>query len=176
MGEIWGMNVPNILTTSRFVLIPLFFVLYVNDLSITALCVLLVAGATDFLDGYIARRTGQVTVTGSMLDPLADKLLILTVILALLIKNILPWTAFTVMAFREVVMIVGSAIYHFRGLKTVPANLLGKATTVIYYAAITLMFLEQPGGVAVLWCGIALSYVTSVIYFMKFKSINREAE
>ncbi|WP_373232260.1 CDP-alcohol phosphatidyltransferase family protein [Cohnella sp.] len=168
------MNVPNILTTSRFVLIPLFFVLYVNDQPITALCVLLVAGMTDFLDGYIARRTGQVTLTGSMLDPLADKLLILTVILALLIKDILPLAAFSVMAFREVVMIVGSAIYHFRGLKTLPANLFGKTTTVIYYAAITLMFLEQPGGVALLWCGIALSYFTSVIYFMKFKSINRE--
>lgn len=168
------MNVPNILTISRLFLIPLFFVLYINGESMFALGVLLVAGLTDFFDGYIARRTGQITVTGSMLDPLADKLLILSVILALLIKNILPWTAFTVMAFREVVMIVGSAIYHFRGLKTVPANLLGKATTCIYYIAFTLMFLEQPGGVALLWSGIALSFITSVIYFMKFKSINRE--
>ena len=168
------MNVPNILTLSRFFLIPLFFVLYINDEPITALCVLLIAGVTDLLDGYIARRTGQVTVTGSMLDPLADKLLILTVVLALLMKGILPWAAFIIMAFRECVMIVSSAIYHFRGLKTVPANLVGKATTVIYYTAITLMFLKQPGGVALLWCGIALSFVASVIYFMKFKSINRE--
>ncbi|TFE28990.1 CDP-alcohol phosphatidyltransferase family protein [Cohnella luojiensis] len=169
------MNVPNTLTMSRFVLIPLFLFLYLNDQTIAALCTLLVAGLTDFLDGYIARRSGQVTVTGSMLDPLADKLMMLSVILALLIKSVLPLTAFVVMAFRELVMIVGSAIYHFRGLKTVPANVFGKATTVIYYAAITLMFLEQPGGVAVLWCGIALSFVTSVIYFMKFKSLNRVA-
>ncbi len=169
------MNVPNMLTASRFVLIPLFMFLYLNDHPIAALCVLLVAGLTDFLDGYIARRSGQVTVTGSMLDPLADKLMILVVVLALLIKNVLPWTAFAVMAFRELVMIIGSAIYHFRGLKTVPANLFGKATTVLYYAAILLMFLEQPGGIAVLWCGIALSFVTSVIYFMKFKNLNRSA-
>jgi cardiolipin synthase len=71
-------------------------------------------------------------------------------------------------------MIVGSAIYHFRGLKTVPANLFGKATSVIYYAAIVLMLIDQPVGLVVLWCGIALSFVTSVIYFMKFKRINRE--
>jgi cardiolipin synthase len=167
------MNVPNMLTMSRFVLIPLFMFLYLNDHTIAALCTLLVAGLTDFLDGYIARRSGQVTVTGSMLDPLADKLMMLSVILALLIKSVLPLTAFVVMAFRELVMIIGSAIYHFRGLKTVPANVFGKATTVIYYVAIMLMFLEQPGGVAVLWCGIALSFVTSVIYFMKFKSLNR---
>ncbi|QMV41731.1 CDP-alcohol phosphatidyltransferase family protein [Cohnella cholangitidis] len=167
------MNVPNMLTMSRFVLIPLFLLLYFNDQSIAALCVLLVAGFTDFLDGYIARRSGQVTVTGSMLDPLADKLMMLSVILALLIKNVIPLAAFVVMAFRELVMIIGSAVFHFRGLKTVPANVFGKATTVIYYAAITLMFVELPGGVAVLWCGIALSFATSFIYFMKFKSLNR---
>ncbi|WP_239615822.1 CDP-alcohol phosphatidyltransferase family protein [Cohnella mopanensis] len=167
------MNIPNMLTMSRFVLIPLFLILYFNDQSIAALCILLVAGCTDFLDGYIARRSGQVTVTGSMLDPLADKLMMLSVILALLIKNVIPLAAFVVMAFRELVMIIGSAIYHFRGLKTVPANMFGKATTVIYYAAIVLMFLELPGGVPVLWCGIALSFVTSIIYFMKFKSLNR---
>ncbi len=167
------MNVPNMLTSSRFVLIPLFLALYLNDQPIAALCTLLVAGITDFLDGFIARRSGQVTVTGSMLDPLADKLMMLSVILALLIKSALPLLAFIVMAFRELVMIIASAIYHFRGLKTVPANLFGKATTVLYYVAITLMFLDQPGGVTVLWCGIALSFVASVIYFMKFKSLNR---
>lgn len=167
------MNVPNILTISRFVLIPLFLVLYLNDQPIAALTTLMVALLTDFLDGYIARRSGQVTVTGSMLDPLADKLMVLSVVLALLIKDILPWSAFVVMAFREIVMIIGSAVYLFQGLKTVPANLFGKATTVIYYAAILLMFLEQPEGVIVLWCGIALSFVTSVIYFMKFKSLNQ---
>ena len=128
---------------------------------------------TDFLDGYIARRSGQVTVAGSMLDPLADKLMMLSIVLALLIKNAIPWTAFAIMAFRELAMIIGSAIYHFRGLKTVPAHLFGKATTILYYAAVLLMFLEVPGGVAVLWCGITLSFVASVIYFIKFKNLNQ---
>ncbi|TVX97090.1 CDP-alcohol phosphatidyltransferase family protein [Cohnella terricola] len=167
------MNLPNLLTMSRFVLIPLFLVLYFNEMPIAALCTLLVAGLTDFLDGYIARRSGQVTVTGSMLDPLADKLMMLSVVLALLIKSAMPLAAFVVMAFREVAMIVGSAIFYFRGLQTVPANMFGKATTVIYYLAITLMFLEQPGGVSVLWGGIILSFVASIIYFMKFKKINQ---
>jgi cardiolipin synthase len=167
------MNVPNMLTMSRFVLIPLFLILYLNDKSIAALCVLLVAGLTDILDGYIARRSGQVTLTGKMLDPLADKLTMLSVILALLIKNVLPLAAFVVMAFRELVMIIASAIFHLRGLTTVPANFLGKATTVIYYVAITLLFLEQSAGVNVLWFGIGLSFVASIIYFMKFKNLNR---
>ncbi|MFC4599715.1 CDP-alcohol phosphatidyltransferase family protein [Cohnella hongkongensis] len=166
------MNVPNLLTISRFVLIPVFLVLYFKGHSIAALLTLLLAGFTDFLDGYIARRSGQVTVTGSMLDPLADKLMMLSVVLALLIKSVLPLAAFVAMAFRELGMIIGSAIFYFRGFKTVPANGFGKATTILYYLAITLMFLDQPGGVPLLWGGIVLSFVTSFIYFMKFKKIN----
>ncbi|WP_372636036.1 CDP-alcohol phosphatidyltransferase family protein [Cohnella sp.] len=166
------MNVPNLLTMSRFVLIPVFLVLYFEGYAIAALLTLLLAGFTDFLDGYIARRNGQVTVTGSMLDPLADKLMMLAVILALLIKSVLPLAAFIAMAFREVGMIIGSAIFYFRGLKTVPANGVGKATTIIYYLAITLLLLELPGGVPALWGGIVLSFVASFIYFMKFKRIN----
>ena len=166
------MNVPNLLTMSRFVLIPVFLLLYFKDHTIAALLTLLLAGFTDFLDGYIARRSGQVTVTGSMLDPLADKLTMLSVILALLIKSVLPLGAFVAMAFRELGMIVGSAIFYFRGFKTVPANGVGKATTIIYYLAISLLFLELPGGVPVLWAGIVLSFLASFIYFMKFKKLN----
>ncbi|MFD0673693.1 CDP-alcohol phosphatidyltransferase family protein [Cohnella sp. GCM10027633] len=167
------MNLPNTLTMSRFVLIPLFLALYLYDYTITALFVVLLAGLTDVLDGYLARRNGQITVTGIMLDPLADKLMMLAVIVALLIGDHLSWEAFGVMAFREVGMIITSAYFHFRGFKTVPANNLGKATTVVYYLAIVLLFLDQQGGTAVLWCGIALSYVASAIYLVKFRMLNR---
>ncbi len=166
------MNVPNLLTMSRFVLIPVFLVLYFEGYALAALLTLLLAGFTDFLDGYLARKNGQVTVTGSMLDPLADKLKMLSVILSLLIKSVLPLSAFIAMAFRELGMIVGSAVFYFRGFKTVPANGVGKATTIIYYLAITLLMLELPGGVPVLWGGIALSFIASFIYFMKFRKIN----
>ncbi|MFC5469650.1 CDP-diacylglycerol--glycerol-3-phosphate 3-phosphatidyltransferase [Cohnella suwonensis] len=167
------LNVPNMLTMSRFALIPVFMLLYLNDQSIAALIVLLAAGLTDFLDGYIARRSGQVTITGSLLDPLADKLMMLCVVLALLIKSVLPLLAFIVLVFREAAMIILTAYFYFKGLKTVPANFFGKATTVIYYIAITLLFFELSGGVEVLWFGIALSFVASFVYLMKFKSLNR---
>lgn len=173
MGEKTGMNVPNLLTVSRFILIPFFLVLFLYEHRIAALFVVLLAGLTDFLDGYIARRSGQITVTGIMLDPLADKLMMLAVVIAMLLGDMLPWSAVAVMAFREVGMIAFSAFFYFRGFKTVPANFLGKATTVVYYLAIVLLFLEQPGGVPVLWCGIALSFVTSGIYLLKFRSLNR---
>ncbi|WEK53941.1 MAG: CDP-alcohol phosphatidyltransferase family protein [Candidatus Cohnella colombiensis] len=167
------MNIPNLLTMSRFVLIPVFLLLYLNGNPITALFIVLIAGLTDILDGYLARRNGQVTVTGMMLDPLADKLMMLAVIIALLVGKVMPWVAFAVMAFREIGMIMTSAYFHFRGFKTVPANRLGKMTVVIYYLAVVCLMLELNGGITVLWCGIVMSYVASIVYLMKFRSLNR---
>ncbi|MBO9598997.1 MAG: CDP-alcohol phosphatidyltransferase family protein [Cohnella sp.] len=167
------MNIPNTLTMSRFLLIPLFLALYFYDYKISALFIVLLAGLTDVLDGYIARRNGQITLTGMMLDPLADKLMMLAVIIALLAGGALPWEAFGVMAFRELGMIVTSAYFHFTGYKTLPANNLGKVTTVVYYLAILLLFLEAQGGMAVLWFGIGLSYLASFVYLVKFRILNR---
>lgn len=169
------MNIPNTLTIARFVLIPLFLALYFYDHPVFALFVVLLAGLTDVLDGYLARKNGQVTITGMMLDPLADKLMMLAVVISLLVKGHLPWEAFGLMAFREIGMIVTSAYFYFKGFKSVPANRLGKATTVVYYLAILLLFLEAPGGTPVLWCAIALSYIASGVYLMKFRTLNRAA-
>ncbi|TJY41920.1 CDP-diacylglycerol--glycerol-3-phosphate 3-phosphatidyltransferase [Cohnella pontilimi] len=167
------MNLPNIMTMTRFVFIPFFIILYAYGHSVAALVVVLFAGLTDILDGYIARRSGQVTLTGIMLDPLADKLMMLAIVISLVAGGEIPWAAAGVMAFREIGMIASSAIFHFRGMKTVPANLLGKATTVVYYAAIMLLLLDLPGGVEVLWAAILLSFLTSGIYFLQFRHLNR---
>jgi cardiolipin synthase len=167
------MNVPNLLTLSRFALIPVFLLFYINNHPIAALFIVLLAGLTDLLDGYIARRNGQITTTGIMLDPLADKLMMLSVVIAMLIRGEIPWSAMAVMAFREVGMIVFTAFFYFSGRKTVPANVLGKITTIVYYLAILLLFLDLAGGIAVLWCAIALSFVASGIYFMQFRFLNR---
>ncbi len=168
-----GVNVPNILTMSRFALIPLFLILYLNGNSVAAVTTVLLSGLTDILDGYIARRSGQVTLTGMMLDPLADKLMMLAIVTALLVKGEIPWSAVAVMAVRELGMIVSSAFFHFRGFKTVPANVFGKATTIVYYVAILLLLLDLPGGLSLLWTGIALSFLTSAVYFLKFRHLNR---
>lgn len=167
------MNIPNIITLCRFALIPLFLILYLNGYSVEALVTVLLSGLSDILDGYIARRSGQITITGIMLDPLADKLMMLAIVTALLIKGVIPWQAVAVMAFREVGMIASSAFFHFRGMKTVPANVLGKATTVVYYGSIMLLLLSRPGGLTLLWIGITLSFLTTAVYLLKFRHLNR---
>ena len=167
------MNLPNWITISRFAMIPLFLGLYFNHHPIAALGVVLLSGLTDMLDGHLARRSGQITTAGIMLDPLADKLMMLAVVAALLAEGEIPWQAAAAMAVREVGMIAGSALLHFKGRKTISANAVGKLTTVVYYAAIVLLLLDWPGGVFLLWCGVGLSFVASGVYFLKFRGLNR---
>lgn len=169
------MNVPNLLTLSRFLLIPVFLLLYLKGHPVWALLTVFVAGATDMLDGYIARRSGLVTQLGIMLDPLADKLMMLAVASALVADGDIPWAAIGAMAFRELGMIATGAFFHFRGKLTVPANSYGKLTTVIYYAAIVLLMLDLPGGVVLLWIAVALSFLTSFVYLASFQKLNAKS-
>lgn len=168
-------NWPNMLTFSRFLLIPVFiFVYFSNAMNHTELAfmVLLIAGLTDVVDGYLARKTGRVTQLGIMLDPLADKLMMLTVILSLLVSGVIELWAALIFFIRDAGMILSSAIFHFRGKKTVPANIFGKITTVLFYVAFLFVMFGLPYGKQILWSVILFSFVTSAIYIFKFRILN----
>jgi cardiolipin synthase len=167
------MNVPNMLTICRFLLIPVYIVVFSYGHIISAFLIVVLAGLTDVLDGYIARSRGLVTPLGEMLDPLADKCMMIVVILSLLITGLIPWYAAAAFFIRDIGMIIGSAIFHFRGKKTVPANTMGKITTVLYYIAILLIVFQIDYAIPYLWFVIAFSFITSAIYIVKFKSLNR---
>ncbi|ULL19476.1 CDP-alcohol phosphatidyltransferase family protein [Paenibacillus sp. H1-7] len=169
-------NVPNLLTLCRFLLIPLYVAVFRAGYVKTAFLVLLVAGLTDVLDGYIARRRKLVTQLGSMLDPLADKSMMITVILSLVFSGMISWEAAIAMFLRDAGMIVGSAIFHFRGKQTVPANAMGKLTTVLYYVAILLIVFQLPYANAYLWFVITVSFLTSVIYIVQFLLLNKKGD
>ncbi|WP_284643175.1 CDP-alcohol phosphatidyltransferase family protein [Paenibacillus silviterrae] len=167
-------NVPNLLTLCRFMLIPVYLVVFEAGYVKTAFFVLLLAGLTDVLDGYIARSRKLVTQLGSMLDPLADKSMMITVILSLVFSQMISWQAAVAMFIRDAGMIAGSAFFHFRGKKTVPANALGKLTTVLYYVAILLIVFELPYAHVYLWFVIGVSFVASVIYILQFNLLNKK--
>lgn len=139
-----------------------------------AFWILVLAGATDVLDGYLARSRGQITLVGSMLDPLADKSMMLAVIISLLVSGLIPWEAAVVMFIRDAGMIAGAAFFHFRGKKTVPANTMGKLTTVLYYLAIMFIVYQFDFAISFFWFVVAFSFMTTFIYIAKFMSINKE--
>ncbi|OCT13129.1 CDP-diacylglycerol--glycerol-3-phosphate 3-phosphatidyltransferase [Paenibacillus pectinilyticus] len=167
------MNIPNMLTFSRFVLIPVYLVLFFNGHIRISFVILLVAGLTDILDGYIARTRKLITPMGVMLDPLADKCMMIAVILSLLISQMIPWQAAAAMFIRDAGMIIGSAFFHFRGKLTVPANVMGKLTTVLYYFAILFIVFELNFAITYLWFVIGVSFLTSFIYIFQFLLLNR---
>lgn len=170
------MNVPIFLTLCRFALIPIYISFFINDHIIYAFFILLLAGLTDILDGYIARKTKQVTQLGSMLDPLADKLMMMVAVLSLVMINYIPLVAAIAMFIREIGMITFSAIFYFRGKKPVPANIMGKATTVLYFIAIFFIVLQLSFAHMFLWGVIIVAFITSFIYISQFRVLNQNKE
>jgi len=171
------MNLPNTLTLIRFVFVPIYLVLFFSEIPgriYWAIGIVLFAGLTDVIDGYIARRYQQVTQLGIMLDPLADKCMMLAVILSLLLTfKMSVWETVAIFV-REACMIIFSAIFHFQGMKTVPANILGKATTFMFYFVLILLMLDIVWARPLLWVVIGISFIASLIYVYEFVVLNHD--
>jgi cardiolipin synthase len=133
------MNLPNYITLFRVVLIPFFVNLMVYEYYGAALIVFVTACISDALDGMIARLTGTKTELGAFLDPMADKLLILSAFVTLVIMGMLPvWLAIIVVS-RDIILVLGGIAIYFTGhqFKAQPSNI-GKATTVLQFVVVTL--------------------------------------
>ena len=105
------MNIPNTLTTIRILLIPIFIKTFYSPVQgnlIYSGLVYTVAGVTDFLDGYIARRYNMVTTWGKLMDPLADKLMLITVLMCLTHRRALPNVIIITVITKEILTILGA--------------------------------------------------------------------
>ncbi|MBO0706013.1 MAG: CDP-diacylglycerol--glycerol-3-phosphate 3-phosphatidyltransferase, partial [Candidatus Dormibacteraeota bacterium] len=139
------MNLPNALTASRLVAIPVLLVLLAVPFpwhDQIAAAVFLAASATDTLDGNLARRRGQVTELGKFLDPLADKLFVLSVLIALVQEAVLPAWVVVVIFSRELLITVLRSLRADRGV--VAATPFGKTKTALQVLAVVLLILLQP--------------------------------
>lgn len=163
-------TVPNALTMLRLALIPVFWVLMMTrDNEYAALAVFIFASLTDLLDGYIARKYDLITDFGKLMDPLADKLMVLSVILALSLKGILPWAPFVVLFLKELVMVIGSYLLLKRNL-VVYAKPVGKVAQFFIVVSLIISFFHEhfqtfPVHIYMLWAGIALS-LTALAYYL----------
>lgn len=140
-------NVPNTLTAIRMLLIPVYIVLFVRGLKYTALIVFLAASFTDMLDGMIARRYHQITNLGKLMDPLADKLMILTVMFSMAIGNdaipaVVPWAAVGILLGKEVLMMLGGLLLLRRNV-VVYSHFIGKAAHTLFIAGLTATFFHD---------------------------------
>ncbi len=134
------MNIPNMLTTLRFILIPVFIAIFYSSIDnniLYATYVFILAGITDVLDGYIARKFDMITKWGTILDPLADKLTLITVLICFTDVGFLPLWVPIIVGIKELLMIMGGVFLYYSDDKTViPANKYGKIATISFYVAI----------------------------------------
>lgn len=138
------MNIPNILTVFRLLLVPTFVILFfsgVQDSLLYSMMVFFIAGFTDILDGYIARRNNLITKFGTLMDPFADKLMLLTVLTCLVIRNYIPMWVLGIIAAKDIFMIFSGFILYTNDT-IIPSNLFGKVTTALFYLSIFVMLFD----------------------------------
>ncbi len=140
------MNIPNMLTALRLMLIPFFGHYLLDKQYSVAILLFLLAGITDVLDGVIARKFNMITSWGKLADPLADKLMQLTALSILTIQNIIPVPVLIIVIAKESFMVAGSILLYKKVKLVVQANWYGKLATVVFFIAIILTIAINSGG------------------------------
>jgi cardiolipin synthase (CMP-forming) len=130
------LQIPNILTVIRLMLVPaLGYLMIIKDYK-NAMALFLVIGVTDVLDGYVARKYHMVSKLGTLLDPIADKLVQGTAIGVLTYNGLVPVVVIVVVVIKEALLGLGAVTLYKKGQVVVQANWYGKLATVFFYAAI----------------------------------------
>jgi len=179
------MNLPNTLTIARIFIVPLLvavlvqerIILHWNGAVITndvvALIIFWVAAATDLLDGYLARRWGQVTTIGTLLDPIADKLLVSAALISLVQVRVVPGWLVVLLVGREFAVSGLRSIAAVEGY-TIKASELGKTKTFWQVLAISLLMISMHHAWVARWANLSLYVVvlfsiwSAISYFNKF--------
>ena len=174
-----NMNVPNALTLLRLLLVPVYVVLFAKGRKYWALITFMVASFTDLLDGHIARKYNLITDFGKLMDPLADKVMVITAMFSMVIGNryipgVIPLAAVVVLFLKETYMVLGSSQLLKRGL-VVQSQMSGKVAHCAFILGLVLSYFHDqlaaalpwlPLGidVIIIWVAVALSLYAMVFY------------
>jgi CDP-diacylglycerol--glycerol-3-phosphate 3-phosphatidyltransferase len=178
----FALNLPNVLTLIRILLVPVLVVVLLGETDngdLWAAIVFALASATDAMDGYLARTRNAITTFGKLMDPIADKLLIIAALVALVsLDRLAAWVAMVIIA-RELTVTITRMQATQQGV-IIAANGWGKAKTIVQVAAI--FFLIAAGEPSPTWVdglvygAVAITIVSGVDYFFGLRRVLREAE
>ena len=176
---------PNVLSMLRLVCVPVFLWLILTHQDNWALLVLVLSGVSDYLDGKIARHYNLVTRVGQLLDPLADRLYILSTLLGLAWREVIPWWLVVILVSREIFGTALLLVVRHCGYRALPVHFVGKAATFNLLFAFPLVLLGQGGssfatvalsiGWAFAWWGTVLYWVAGVMYAVQTRDVVRAA-
>lgn len=175
-------TLPNLLSMIRLAGVPVFLWLVLGpEADGWALLLLMVSGFTDFADGWLARKLNQTSVLGQVLDPVADRLYILAVVVGLALRDIIPWWLAVSLPLRDVLMLFLVPLLRTRGYSSLPVHFLGKAATFNLLYAFPLLLLGDGDGVDALmanvfgWAlalwGVGLYWCAGVLYAWQVRQL-----
>lgn len=165
-------QLPNALTVLRLALIPVFVLVFLraeDGSSWAAGWIFLVAGVTDQLDGFLARRWHVESRFGKLADPLADRLMLDAAAILLWLDDKLPWYAAAIIVLRDVILVGGYRLLMPRGVE-LEVSLLGKAATWLLYLALGILIVvgqETEWPLWLFWTGLGLALVAAAQYVLK---------
>ena len=171
------LNIPNALTALRALGVPVFLYLFlVAEEPIASFVVITLGGITDYLDGKIARALKQTSEFGAKFDPTVDRLYIAAVIIALAIRDYLPWSLVVAIIARDLILFLVIIYQKLRGIPFLEVSFLGKAATFNLLYAFPFLLLEEVSVIGP-WCfaagwsfaiwGISLYFYTGIQYLVK---------
>ena len=183
-SHVW--TIPNVLTMIRLLLVPVFVVVYFRtsaEPKYAALAIFAAASLTDMLDGYLARQLHPITDFGKLLDPLADKLMVLSALVCQAVTGVFPWAAVIVVACKELVMVLGGLFMLSRDV-VVYSNIVGKAAQVCFILSLILSFFHVPLAewgtrldLILLWITVGLAILAMVVYAAEYlRSLKKPKE
>lgn len=179
------LTLPNVLSLLRLLGVPLFLWLLLGpEADLAALGVLVFSGFSDWLDGKLARAWGQVSRIGQLLDPLADRLYIVAIVVAFTAREIVPWWLAAVLIGRDAVLALTLPVLRHYGYGPLPVHFLGKAATFNLLYAFPLLLLSQQDGVVgtvaapvgwafTIW-GASLYVWAGLLYLTQFAGLLRD--
>lgn len=184
-SEIW--TVPNIVSMGRLLGVPLFLWLVLGpEADGLAVLVLMLMGITDWLDGYLARRLGQFSRLGELLDPVVDRLFILAAVLGLALRDVIPWWLAVAIPLRDALMWGLVPLLRTRGYSALPVHFLGKAATFNLFYSFPLLLLGDGestlaqlarvfGWAFAIW-GLALYWWAGILYSWQVRTLLADRE
>ena len=170
-------NIPNILTIIRFILVPFIYTSVINNRFLTGLIIFTISALTDVLDGFIARKFNYITDIGKLMDPLADKLTQISLLLALSFLKILPWWIFIIVFIKELVLVISASVLYSKKDVVVYSKWYGKLATTLFYLAIVTSLLINQFDISIAfridlylyYLAILATVFSLVMYSIKFK-------
>jgi cardiolipin synthase (CMP-forming) len=180
------LTIPNAISFARLLGVPLFlYLLLVAHTDEAAVVVLAVGGTTDWVDGFMARRLGQVSRLGELLDPFVDRLYILATLVAFAAREVVPWQFAAALLTRELLLLAALGVLRWHKYGPPPVHYLGKTATFVLLAAFPVLLLAHavpsaspvasPIGWGLGWWGLVLYWAAGVLYLMQAGRLIRAA-